>query len=138
MIGCCGNRFRSLMLLAPAPSASCARSPPPCPILLPALSPGFVPLLLILQNPEVLLPHANAILTAVIGAMASGAEHDKIQAAAIKALTNSLEFCRENFNSKEERDQIMMVCGPISPPHLSCLAHLSLPLFFVVLNSMWW
>ena len=70
--------------------------------------------------------------------MASGAEHDKIQAAAIKALTNSLEFCRENFNSKEERDQIMMVCGPISPPHLSCLAHLSLPLFFVVLNSMWW
>lgn len=41
--------------------------------------------------------------------MTQNSDSAKIQTAAIKALSNSLEFCRDNFNSKDERDHIMMV-----------------------------
>ncbi|EGD72145.1 hypothetical protein PTSG_11556 [Salpingoeca rosetta] len=63
-------------------------------------------------DPNVLQPFANDILTAVVGAMTSSTASAKVQTAAIKALANSIEFCRDNFNSKDERDHIMMaVCN---------------------------
>eukprot|EP01147_Barroeca_monosierra_P010695 gene10695-2794_t len=63
-------------------------------------------------DPDVLQPFANQILTAVIGAVTTGNASAKIQTAAIRALSNSIEFCRGNFNSKDERDHIMMaVCN---------------------------
>eukprot|EP00043_Microstomoeca_roanoka_P027243 m.13887 g.13887 ORF g.13887 m.13887 type:complete len:879 (+) comp7447_c0_seq1:172-2808(+) len=63
-------------------------------------------------DPDVLQPFANDILTAVIGAITAGATSAKVQTAAIRALANSIEFCRDNFNEKEERNHIMMaVCN---------------------------
>ncbi|CAO3657774.1 unnamed protein product [Umbelopsis ramanniana] len=60
-------------------------------------------------NPDVLKGQANDILTAVIQGARKEEENQEVRLAAVRALYNSLEFIRENFESESERNIIMMV-----------------------------
>eukprot|EP01133_Synstelium_polycarpum_P016149 gene16149-19216_t len=58
-------------------------------------------------NPEVMLQHADRILTIIVHGMRDPSNPVKL--AATNALCNSLEFVRNNFEKKQERDEIMRV-----------------------------
>jgi importin subunit beta-1 len=51
-------------------------------------------------NPEVLKGQANDILTAVVQGARKEEENQEVRLAAVRALYNSLEFIRENFESE--------------------------------------
>jgi importin subunit beta-1 len=51
-------------------------------------------------NPEVLKSQANDILTAVVQGARKEEENQEVRLAAVRALYNSLEFIRENFESE--------------------------------------
>lgn len=51
-------------------------------------------------NPEVLKNQANDILTAVVQGARKEEENQEVRLAAVRALYNSLEFIRENFESE--------------------------------------
>lgn len=52
---------------------------------------------------------SNQILTCIVDGMRSD-RPSPIRAAAARALINSLDFTRSNFESQQERDVIMQVC----------------------------
>ncbi|CAO3677794.1 unnamed protein product [Umbelopsis vinacea] len=60
-------------------------------------------------NPEILKNQANDILTAVVQGARKEEENQEVRLAAVRALYNSLEFIRENFESETERNIIMMI-----------------------------
>ncbi|KZT05199.1 ARM repeat-containing protein [Laetiporus sulphureus 93-53] len=60
-------------------------------------------------KPEVLSMRSNEILTAVIHGARKEEPSPEVQLAAIKALNNSLEFVRDNFEREGERNYIMQV-----------------------------
>lgn len=51
-------------------------------------------------NPEILKNQANDILTAVVQGARKEEENQEVRLAAVRALYNSLEFIRENFESE--------------------------------------
>ncbi|KAL1914260.1 uncharacterized protein VTP21DRAFT_9074 [Calcarisporiella thermophila] len=60
-------------------------------------------------EPEILAAQANQILTAVVQGARKEEPNQEIRLAALKALHNSLEFVRENFEREGERNYIMQV-----------------------------
>ncbi|PFH47543.1 hypothetical protein AMATHDRAFT_67559 [Amanita thiersii Skay4041] len=60
-------------------------------------------------KPEILALRSNEILTAVIHGARKEEPSGDVQLAAIRALINSLEFVRDNFNREGERNYIMQV-----------------------------
>ena len=56
------------------------------------------------QKPEILSMRSNEILTAVIHGARKEEPSQEVQLAAIKALLNSLEFVRDNFEREVGRD----------------------------------
>lgn len=56
---------------------------------------------------------SNQILTCIVDGMRSD-RPSSIRAAAARALINSLDFTRSNFESQQERDVIMQVCMYVS------------------------
>ena len=52
---------------------------------------------------------ANGILTTLVQAMRSDEPSVAVKCAAATALLNSLEFCRHNFDTEQERHVIMQV-----------------------------
>ncbi|KAJ9090905.1 hypothetical protein QFC20_007788 [Naganishia adeliensis] len=60
-------------------------------------------------RPEVLATRSNEILTAVVQGARKEETSPEVQAAAIQALYNSLEFIRDNFDREGERNYIMQV-----------------------------
>ena len=52
---------------------------------------------------------SNQILTCIVDGMRSD-RPSPIRAAAARALINSLDFTRSNFEAQQERDVIMQVC----------------------------
>jgi importin subunit beta-1 len=62
-----------------------------------------------LQKPEVLTTQSNQILTAVIQGARKEEPSPAVQLVALRALLNSLEFVRDNFEREGERNYIMQV-----------------------------
>ncbi|KAG7531899.1 hypothetical protein FFLO_04045 [Filobasidium floriforme] len=60
-------------------------------------------------SPEYLASRSNEILTAVVQGVRKEETNMDVQAAAIQALYNSLEFIRDNFEREGERNYIMQV-----------------------------
>eukprot|EP00730_Choanoeca_flexa_P020436 TRINITY_DN9980_c0_g1_i1.p1 TRINITY_DN9980_c0_g1~~TRINITY_DN9980_c0_g1_i1.p1 ORF type:complete len:885 (+),score=271.75 TRINITY_DN9980_c0_g1_i1:59-2713(+) len=69
------------------------------------------------EDPDLLVSHANKLLTTIINMIASdGSAH--VQLAAINALRTSLEFCRHNFEQEGERNAIMStICNSAVSPN---------------------
>ncbi|KAJ3161708.1 karyopherin beta [Geranomyces michiganensis] len=68
-------------------------------------------------DPEVLVDQANQILTAVVSGAREEEPSPQVQEAALRALYNSLEFVKANFNNIEERNYIMtIVCASTTNP----------------------
>eukprot|EP00056_Hartaetosiga_gracilis_P001488 m.45285 g.45285 ORF g.45285 m.45285 type:complete len:554 (+) comp10662_c0_seq1:302-1963(+) len=65
-------------------------------------------------NPDLLQPHSDSVLNTVIGAMTSETTSSRVQSASLKALTNSLEFCKSNFEDDDERAYIINSVGKLS------------------------
>jgi importin subunit beta-1 len=61
------------------------------------------------QKPEVLTAQSNQILTAVIQGARKEESSTAVQLVALRALLNSLEFVRDNFEREGERNYIMQV-----------------------------
>lgn len=59
---------------------------------------------------QVLQERSNDILTAVVQGMRKEEPNMRVRLAATKALLNSLEFTRSNFENEQERHHIMQVC----------------------------
>ncbi|TPX51644.1 hypothetical protein SeMB42_g00078 [Synchytrium endobioticum] len=68
-------------------------------------------------EPKVLAAQANPILTAVVQGARKEETSQEVRLAAVQALTNSLEFVRENFEREGERNIIMqVVCEATQSP----------------------
>ncbi|KAJ3414576.1 karyopherin beta [Chytridiales sp. JEL 0842] len=68
-------------------------------------------------DPDVLAEQANLILTAVAQGARKEEPNQRIRLAAIKALTNSLDFVKNNFENEGERNYIMqIVCEATTSP----------------------
>ena len=59
---------------------------------------------------QILQEKSNDILTAVVQGMRKEETNMRVRLAATKALLNSLEFTRRNFENDQERHFIMQVC----------------------------
>jgi hypothetical protein len=62
-----------------------------------------------LQDGTYLESQSNDILTGVVGCMQSHQPSDRVRQVATRALLNSIEFCRANFEREAERHVIMQV-----------------------------
>jgi len=72
-----------------------------------------------IQEPEILSPQANDILTAIIHGMKRDEQNVQVKLAATTALLNSLEFTKANFENDTERHFIMqVVCEATQSPIL--------------------
>lgn len=60
-------------------------------------------------EPEVLVTQSNEILTAIVHGMRKEETNNHVRLAATKALHNSLEFTKANFDKDTERHFIMQV-----------------------------
>jgi len=68
-------------------------------------------------DPEILVSQSNLILTAIINAMRQEEPNERVRVAGAKALLNSLEFCKAQFEKPDERNYIMtVVCEATQSP----------------------
>ena len=60
-------------------------------------------------SPQIIGSQANNILTAIIQGMRRDEYSNRVRLAACKALLNSLDFTKANFDTEQERHVIMQV-----------------------------
>jgi len=68
-------------------------------------------------DPSILVVQSNMILTAIINAMRKEEPNERVRVAGGKALFNSLDFCRDQFDRTDERNYIMQVICEATQTH---------------------